>query len=82
MAARTAKGTRSRQGAPQVEGTRKVSRTFRLSPDRIAAAQRALGLATATETIEAALDMVIFGEELRAGLRDLRGIHIVPPEGE
>lgn len=63
-------------------GTRKVSRTFRLAPAQIAAAQKALGLATATETIEAALDLVIFRRELLDGLRAARGIRITPPEGE
>ncbi len=39
---------------------RKVRKTYRLTPGKLAAAQRVLGTATATERIEAALDMVVF----------------------
>lgn len=40
-------------------GSKKVQKNFRLSPDKIAAAQRILGASTATATIETALDLVI-----------------------
>ena len=39
---------------------RKTARTFRLTPGKVEAAQRILGVPTATEAIETALDMVVF----------------------
>jgi hypothetical protein len=61
---------------------RKVPRTYRLSPSKVAAAQRILGTPTATETIEAALDMVVFREELIAGTRAMLGIELTPPDAD
>ena len=49
-------------------------RTFRLTPGKIEAAQKILGAPTATETIETALDMVIFREELIRGTKNAFGI--------
>jgi hypothetical protein len=40
----------------------------------LAAAQRILGTATATETIELALDLVVFRRELMCGTRSLLGL--------
>ena len=55
---------------------RKVPKTYRLSPAKVAAAQRILGTPTATETIEAALDLVVFRDELRRRYpRDARRRH-------
>lgn len=65
---------------PAAPRTKKVSRTFRLEPDKIAAAQRALGAATATETIETALDLVLFRQELVKGTRAMLGIEIDSPD--
>jgi hypothetical protein len=62
--------------------TRKELRSFRLDPDRIRAAQRALGTATATETIETALDMVVFRQELLDGLVAMRGVRVISPDEE
>jgi hypothetical protein len=64
------------------EKTRKELKSFRLDPDRIRAAQRALGTATATETIETALDMVVFRQELLDGLAAMRGVDIISPDEE
>ena len=58
---------------------RKVSRTYRLAPATILAAQRALGAATATQAIEMALDLVLFRTELARGARVLMGTVIEPP---
>ncbi len=58
----------------------KVSKTYRLTPAKLAAAQRILGAATATETIETALDMVVFRQELLNGTRALLGVHIESSE--
>jgi len=60
---------------------RKVSRTYRLAPGKVAAAQRALGAATATETIETALDLVLFRQDLVRGTRAMLGVRIAPPNG-
>jgi hypothetical protein len=61
-------------------GDRKVPKTYRLSPNKVAAAQRILGTPTATETIEAALDMVVFREELIAGTRAMLGVELASPD--
>lgn len=55
----------------------KVAKSYRLSPMRIAAAQKILGTPNATATIEEALDLVVFREELVSGLKRARGIDIV-----
>jgi hypothetical protein len=57
----------------------KVSKTFRLTPGKLAAAQRILATATATETIETALDMVVFRRELVEGTRAMLGVHLATP---
>jgi hypothetical protein len=60
---------------------RKVPRTYRLAPEKVAAAQRILGAPTATETIETALDLVLFRRELIKGTRAMLGIRLAPPDG-
>jgi hypothetical protein len=54
----------------------KVAMSYRLSPAKIAKAQRILGTATATATIEEALDMVVFRRELIDGLDSAFGMEI------
>jgi hypothetical protein len=54
----------------------KVAMSYRLSPDRIARAQRILGTPTATATIEEALDMVVFRHELIDGVEAAFGAEI------
>lgn len=54
----------------------KVAKSYRLSPRRIAAAQRILGTPNATATIEEALDLVVFREELLSGLEKAHGLDI------
>ena len=61
---------------------RRVSRTYRLPLSKLAAAKRALGATTATETIERALDLVVFQRELVDGTRAMRGIEIVSPDAD
>jgi hypothetical protein len=58
----------------------RVSRTYRLPLSKLRAAQRALGAATATETIERALDLAVFQRELVDGTRAMLGIDIAPPD--
>lgn len=70
---------RSSRSAPAAAEP-KVSKTYRLRPAALAAAQKVLGTATATETIETALDMVVFRQELLDGTRALFGMAIVSPD--
>ena len=60
----------------------RVSRTFRLPLSKLKAAKRALGAATATDTIERALDLVVFQRQLMDGTRSMLGVRIDPPEPE
>ena len=55
----------------------KVAMSYRLSPAKIARAQRILGTRTATSTIEEALDLVVFRRELVDGLDQAFGAGIV-----
>ena len=54
----------------------KVAMSYRLSPTKISRAQRILGTPTATATIEEALDMVVFRQELADGVERAFGIEI------
>jgi DNA-binding helix-hairpin-helix protein with protein kinase domain len=58
----------------------KTPKSFRLSSAKIAAAQRALGAATATEAIETALDLVVFRQGLVDGTRAMFGVEIRSPD--
>jgi len=49
---------------------------------KLSAAKRALGAATATETIERALDLVVLQRELIDGTRAMQGVEITPPDAE
>lgn len=60
----------------------RVSRTYRLPLSKLRAAKRALGAATATETIERALDLAVLQRELVDGTRAMLGIEIAPPDTE
>ena len=50
--------------------------TVRLASGKLAAAQRILGTTTAKETVEMALDMIVFRTERVRGTRALLGIRI------
>ena len=54
----------------------RVSRTYRLPLSKLSAAKQALGAATATETIERALDLVVFQRALIDGTRSMQGIEL------
>lgn len=58
----------------------RVSRTYRLPLSKLSAAKRALGAATTTETIERALDLVVFQRELIDGTLAMLGVEITPPD--
>jgi hypothetical protein len=66
-----AKGASSRATPP---ADAKTPRSFRLAAGKIARARRLLGAASDTETIEAALDAVVFREELISGAKAAFGI--------
>lgn len=55
------------------KGSCRVRKSLRLSQAKITRAQRTLGTATETETVEQALDLVAFREEVTAGIRRLAG---------
>jgi hypothetical protein len=61
----------------------KVAKSYRLSPARIAAAQKVLGTPNETATIEEALDLVVLRDELTGGLKKAFGTDIVAafPDG-
>jgi hypothetical protein len=73
--------TTSRSKPPTLR-ERRVSRTYRLPLSKLNAAKRALGAATATETIERALDLVVFQRELVDGTRAMLGVEITSPDPE
>jgi len=60
----------------------RVSRTYRLPLAKLSAAKRALGAATVTETIERALDLIIFQRKLIDGTRSMEGIQITSSDRE
>jgi len=60
----------------------RVSRTYRLPLSKVSAAKRALGAATATETIERALDLVVFQRDLIDGTRSMHGVQLTSPDPE
>jgi len=51
-----------------------------LAPGKVAAAQRILGTKTATETIETALDLVVFRQRLVKGTEAMLGVSISAPD--
>lgn len=52
---------------------RRVRKNLRLSQAKLDRARRILGTATETETVEQALDLVAFRQEVAAGVRRLAG---------
>lgn len=71
---------RTRKQARAGAATRKVPRTYRLAPEKVATAQRILGARTATETIETALDMIVFRRDLIRGTAAMLGVTIDSPD--
>ncbi len=59
------------------ERERPIKKNLRLHQSKIDEARRVLGTSTETETIEVALDLVVFGKELAAGVRAMRGTNLV-----
>lgn len=56
-----------------VTKARKVRKNFRLTQAKVDRARRILGTDTETETIEQALDLVAFRQEVITGVRRLAG---------
>ncbi|MEP6619432.1 MAG: hypothetical protein ABJE47_08960 [bacterium] len=54
----------------------KVRKEFWLDPASLAAAQAFLGTVTERDTVELALDLVIFRRDLVAGARALKGMRL------
>ncbi len=63
-------GTKRAREAP------KRKKNLRLHQSKIDHAKRILGTATETETIEVALDLVVFRKELVEGVRAMRGANL------
>jgi hypothetical protein len=64
--------------APEPRATRqgKVRKEFWLDPKTLRQAQKILGTATERETVEVALDMIAFRQELLDGTDALAGLQI------
>ncbi len=76
-AATSGAGTTTRvpaAGPPAARSKKAGPRAFRLDPARLAAARRVLGTPNDTATLDAALDYVLFGRELRTGAEALAGM--------
>jgi hypothetical protein len=63
---RRARRRKGRQDAPK-------RKNYRLQQSKLDAARRVLGTTTETETIDRALDLVVFGERLASGTARARG---------
>ena len=60
----------------------RVPRTYRLTLSKLDDAKRALGVPTATEAIERALELVVFRRDLIQGTRKMLGVRIAAPDAE
>lgn len=60
----------------------RVPRTCRLPLSKVKAAKLALGAATATDTIEQALDLVVFQRQLIEGTRSMLRVAIAAPDDD
>lgn len=58
----------------------KQMKSFRLTAEKIRRARKVLGTTTDTGTIEAALDMVVFRQELLDGLEAMAGVELIAPD--
>jgi hypothetical protein len=76
--------TKRKAAAAKAVSDSKVAMSYRLSRTKIARAQHILGTPTATATIEEALDLVAFRDELSSGIDKAFGMPIddaFPPSG-
>ena len=63
-------------GSPY-EAEPSIKKNIRLHQSKIDAARKILGTETETETIEQALDLVVFRQELVDGIRAMQGANLV-----
>ncbi|HEX6748155.1 MAG TPA: hypothetical protein VF092_12745 [Longimicrobium sp.] len=54
-----------------------VRKTMRISQDKLERVQKILGTRTASETVDAALDMIAFKAEVLEGVRRMAGSHSI-----
>jgi predicted nucleic acid-binding protein len=68
-------GTRPirRTQRPSTRSGARKRKNYRLPQSKLDAARRVLGTTTETETIEQALDLVVFGDRLASGTARARG---------
>jgi hypothetical protein len=71
------KKSAGKRSAKTVEGTKR--KNYRLRQSKIDRAREILGTSSETETIETALDLVAFGEQLLAGVDRMRGMKLLYP---
>jgi len=69
MSIRTIRGARR----SRTRSDTRSRKNYRLPQSKLDAARRVLGTKTETETIERALDLVVFGERLSSGTARARG---------
>ena len=62
-----------RERRPKARPDAPKRKNYRLRQSQLDAARRVLGTTTETETIERALDLVVFGERLASGTARARG---------
>lgn len=65
--------TTRRVRRPKIRQDARKRKNYRLQQSTLDAARRVLGTTTETETIERALELVVFGERLAAGTGRARG---------
>ena len=68
----------SKRTPKTVEGA--TRKNYRLRQSKIDRARKILGTKSETETIEMALDLVVFGEQLLAGVDRVRGMKLLYPD--
>ena len=75
--ARSRKVARKQPGKAIEAAKRK---NYRLRQSKIDRARKVLGTKSETETIELALDLVVFGEQLLAGVDRVQGLKLLYPD--
>jgi hypothetical protein len=65
--------TARRVRRPKARQDERKRKNYRLQQSKLDAARRVLGTTTETETIERALELVVFGERLASGTARTRG---------
>lgn len=76
---KTKRGAATRPGPPRPAAAAEAPRkkNYRLHQSKIDRAMELLGTRTETETIEQALDLIVFRDRLVEGVRSMRGAGLV-----